>query len=392
MRKHLFFFLLSAFAFLSGCGKQEKIPDFAENEINMAEYAQTGDLSDNMEIVFYDLPCPENAVIGAWCVYNDLIFYAVDYIDHLSDHTGTGAAPAPSDVYNTRILRYDISTESAADFYVAESMLPISDLCCNGEILLWEEYPENIEISWELKYKLLDDPSMEPNILLKDGDVDGELWDIIPNLDGNKVYLYEQTSADDTAHPVLLYCYDIISKKASLQKTDLDLSSPYEQVSILDQWMASYQINTDNSSIYLENIENGEEKAIQVPTRVCHPVANGSYCIWKKTYDAELTPGYYLYNDSRKSIDYIQVENNIFAYTILGDYVILTCSDGIWCYDPEKRQYQCLLDDEDYSYIYISTGDDGNAYTAVETFQDGGIRIARIQLTNKQAMQCHDLH
>lgn len=105
--------------------------------------------------------------------------------------------------------------------------------------------------------------------------------------------------------------------------------------------------------------------------------------MWKKTYDAELMPGYYLYNDDQKSIDYIQVEDNIFAYTILGDCVLLTCSNGIWCYDPEKRQYQCLLDDEDYSYIYISNGNDGNAYTAVETFPDGGIRVAKIQLTNK---------
>ena len=383
MRKYLVFFLLSAFAFLSGCGKKENLLDFTENEINSTKYVQSNDLSNHIEIVFYDLPCPENAVIGAWCVYNDLIFYAVDYIDYLSDHTGTGTTIAPSEVYHTRILRYDISTKSATDFYITESIIPISDLCCNGEILLWEEYPKNIEVSWEIKYKLLNDSSLEPNILLKDGDVDGILSDIIPNLDGNKVYLYDQTDTDNTAHPILLYYYDITSGKTSLQKTELDLSSPYEQVSILNQWMATYQININNSNIYIENIEHGENKVIRVPTRVCHPVTNGFYCVWKKTYDAELTPGYYLYNDYQKSIDYIQVENNIFAYTILGDYVILTCSDGIWCYDPEKRQYQCLLDDEDYSNIYISIGEDGNAYTAVKTFQDGGIRIARIQLTNK---------
>lgn len=383
MRKYLLFFLLSTFTFLSGCGKQEKILDFTENEINPIEYVQTNDLSDNIEIVFYDLPCPENAVIGAWCVYDDLIFYAVDYIDYLSDHTGIGTIITPSEVYNSKILCYDISTKSATDFYIAESIIPISDLCCNGEILLWEEYPKNIDVSWELKYKLLDDSLSESNILLKDGDVDGIMLDIIPNLDGNKVYLYEQTGVDDTAHPILLYYYDITSKKTSLQKTELDLSSPYEQVSILNQWMATYQINVNNSNIYLDNIENGEKKVIKVPTRVCHPITNGLYCVWKKTYDAELMPGYYLYNDYQKSIDYIQVEDNIFAYTILGDCVLLTCSNGIWCYDPEKRQYQCLLDDEDYSYIYISNGNDGNAYTAVETFPDGGIRVAKIQLTNK---------
>lgn len=70
--------------------------------------------------------------------------------------------------------------------------------------------------------------------IFSDGDTEGELWDIIPNLAEQKIYWYDQDDLEKNEHPIKLYSYDIIRKEIKLEKEGLDLASPYEQVSIID--------------------------------------------------------------------------------------------------------------------------------------------------------------
>lgn len=69
---------------------------------------------------------------------------------------------------------------------------------------------------------------------------------------------------------------------------------------------------------------------------------------------------------------------DFFAYTLLGDYVILTTEDrdGLWCLDPESQTYANLLDNEEYSYLNVSQEPDGSVSTQLTGSVSGKMRIA----------------
>lgn len=205
-----------------------------------------------------DIPCPENAYVSTWCAYNQYIFYSIDYIDFMANQTGEAEEKEKTEEHNTRIVRYDTLDKSIEDIYIADGVIEVSNLNYNGEILIWEEYPGKEEMTWQLKYVDISKVSEGVKVLLSDGDIEGKLWNVTPKLTEDSMYIYEQLDTEKNEHPIILYKYDLKTKK-----------------------------------------------------------------------------------------------------------------------------YQSLLDNEEYSYVYISTHGDGYAYTKIGTLEDGSVRIAKIEVVSE---------
>lgn len=83
----------------------------------------------------------------------------------------------------------------------------ITDMYCNGEFLIWEDY--GVESDWSVKcLPLTLEESGEPETIINAQSIPGDFWSITPVLTEDKVYWYHQ--GDDEA---ILYQYDLKRKK-----------------------------------------------------------------------------------------------------------------------------------------------------------------------------------
>lgn len=383
MKKCAILIFVLAMLVFSGCAGSNTSVDFTNADTQSIQYEQTRELTEDIQTTIIDIPCPENAYISTWCAYHQYIFYSIDYIDFLANQTGEVEKKVKTEEHNTRIVRYDTSDKSIEDIYIADGVIPVSNLNYNGEILIWEEYPGKEEMAWQLKYVDLSKVSEGVKVLLSDGDIEGMLWNVTPKLTEESMYIYEQLDTEKNEHPIILYKYDLKSGEVTQVKDKIDLSSPYEQVSIVGNWMTTYQFAGEKNTIFMENLNTGEKNTIQFSEGVCCPMGSEDFCIWRESYDAAEYPHFLVYSAKEKTLERIELDENIFAYTFLKNYVLMTREDGIWCFDLKTRKYQCLLDDEEYSYVYISTHGDECAYTQIGTLEDGSVRIAKIEVVSE---------
>lgn len=112
----------------------------------MAAYTEADDLKERVRLEIIDVPKPEYAYVSAWTVYDEMVYYEADYIDYLTDHEGKGAIEPTSEHY-TKVMSYDIQSGDTKILYQAEDIIAITDLCTDGKILIWEEYPRRENMS-----------------------------------------------------------------------------------------------------------------------------------------------------------------------------------------------------------------------------------------------------
>lgn len=270
---HLFVagFLISVILVsVTGCTEQKEKSIISQNTEHVMEntgvqvenpasimYELDDSLKEKISVRLIDLPYPEHASIPSWVVDGNTVYYAVEFIDYLQDNEGTGER-VETEQYFSKIMSYDTDSGRTDTVYQADHAIEITDLCFNGTTLIWEEYPRQENLSWQIKSISAGGMEKQAEVIIRDGDTEGELFDVIPSLVGQKVYWYDTADADNGNHPVILYSYDMESRSVSTEKDGLDLSSPYEQASVIDGWMCSYYKDSGEGSIYIENTDRGE--------------------------------------------------------------------------------------------------------------------------------------
>lgn len=381
-RLYMMLILVTIFV-ITGCAQQKETILNLQNEKREAEtYKETDSLKEQLELQFIEIPVPEHANVSSWTVYDNMVYYGVDYIDYLTDHEGKGITRSEKDHY-TKIISYDIQSEVSETLYEADSVIAISDVCTNGKQLIWEEYPRQENLSWCVKLLALSEDNSTAETILSDNNTEGELFDIIPNLTAQNIYWYDLTNTP--SHPIHLFRYNLEKKDIAIMKENLDLSSSYEQVSIMDDQICTYAMNAVNNSkylktgmIYIDNLTQKHNITLSVPTKVIHPIANHNYCIWGESY--EENDRLWAYDFLSKQLQCISLKEigGKFSYTLLDDLIIVPTYNGIWCMDPKSQTYANLvMYGENDSFGHIWYNSDCSACTEIG-FTAGKLRFVKI--------------
>lgn len=347
---------VSAIVFLlSGCSRQQ------EQNKELVHYTQTNALKEQTALEFIEVPVPEHFGVSSWTVCDETVYYAINYMDYLSDHEGKGAVQ-PTQEHASRILSYDTKSGETSILYQAEGVIEMSDVCADGEILVWEEYPRLENMPWCIKMLSLTDRESKAETIFSDSDTDGELWSIVLSLTEEKIYWYDQSDTEKFVHPISLYQYDLKSGEIMVDKQKIDLSSPYEQVSVIDRQMCTYRmdsvvdsIDAKTSEIYIDDIQTGEQITVSVSTKVMRPVANEDYCIWGESYESNDVLWVYDRQTKQSACVSLAELGGKFSYTLLEDWIIISTHRGLWCLEPETQTYTNLLmfgEKNNYGYLW----------------------------------------
>ncbi len=387
MGKRYIALILMFIVSIAGCGsKDDSLFDFREQKKEMVSYTESDHLKEQVCLGIIDVPIPEHAYVSSWAVYDDMVYYEADYIDYLTDYEGKGAIE-PTAEHRTKVMSYDMQSGETKILYQAEDIIAITDLCTDGKILIWEEYPRLENVSWRIKMLSLTEKDSVAETIFSDGDTEGELWDIIPNLTEQKIYWYDQDDVEKDEHPIKLYSYDIKKEEIKLEKEGLDLASPYEQISIIDGKICTYEMHAPDgakqkyfktSSIYIEDREKNGKITLLTPSKIMHPVANEKFCIWGESYVSDDELWLYDYQSGQLECISLEMMGGKFAYMLLDDLIIVSTRNGIWCIEPETQTYtNMLLFGDEYSYGNIWHALDGNAYMQIDSSEEK-ISIAKM--------------
>ena len=92
------------------------------------------------------------AEVRTCCLYNEKVFYALDYMNFYDDPMGEKGEQEFDKRHNSQIRMYDIlSGEDRLVYqYNEDFCVAITDLQFNGEYLLWEDYNE-YQGDWTIK-------------------------------------------------------------------------------------------------------------------------------------------------------------------------------------------------------------------------------------------------
>lgn len=387
MGKRYIALILMFIVSIAGCGsRDDSLFDFREQKKEMVSYTESDHLKEQVCLGIIDVPIPEHAYVSSWAVYDDMVYYEADYIDYLTDHEGKGAIE-PTAEHRTKVMSYDMQSGETKILYQAEDIIAITDLCTDGKILIWEEYPRLENVSWRIKMLSLTEKDSVAETIFSDGDTEGELWDIIPNLGEQKIYWYDQDDLETNEHPIKLYSYDIIKKEIKLEKEGLDLASPYEQISIIDGKICTYEMyapdgakqrNFKTGSIYIEDREKDGKITLLTPSKIMYPLANDKFCIWGESYESDDELWLYDYQSGQLECISLEEIGGEFAYMLLDDLIIVSTRNGIWCIEPETQTYtNLLLFGEEYCYGHIWHALDGSAYMQIDSSEEK-ISIAKM--------------
>lgn len=355
--------------FLAGCSRnlpQDIIVD--KEELQTYVYQEEESLGKNIKISECEFPIPEHGQVDTFYVYNNVVYYSVGFSDYLENNTGYHFVQF-EEKYNTQIRSFDMeSKEDSLLYQYKEDMcIAVTDMQCNGTYLVWEDYKAN---EWNLqKFSLLS--AEEPETIVSRNTVyeSGTLSTITPTITEDSLYWYDQKDESDS--PIALYQYEFETRKINIVHSNLDLSSPYTHVSILNDICTYFKkISKDMSTIYIYDLKGEEKASLTVPTNVSNPISNGEICVWltgEDYYDRKML---YVYDLLEKTYEQIDV-SDAFSYGILGDYLIVNRIDynqhnydGIFCYDVKSKTYLPLAGVENAIYGFTLHGLTGNIYAS----------------------------
>lgn len=133
-RSDLSIFLISLL-FLTACAKDPEVVDLSDKDaIQTVEYTESETLSNNIIMEKCSINIPENGSINNFSVYNDTIYYALDYFLKYDNPTGEKVIPAFDKRDNTQIRAYNMNdkTDTLLYQYEEERCMTVTDIQCNG--------------------------------------------------------------------------------------------------------------------------------------------------------------------------------------------------------------------------------------------------------------------
>ena len=149
MKKKVYVLLLATLLGLTGCGGTNE-SDVSEEIAMKLEYSDGELQGDKLELQKYALTYPQEATLSTFCVKDEMIYYGLVYSVPFESATSEEDVPEFIPEYNTQIRSCNMQNgeEQVLYTYTAEHYIEISDMCCNGEALVWEDY--NVDDTWWL--------------------------------------------------------------------------------------------------------------------------------------------------------------------------------------------------------------------------------------------------
>ncbi len=311
MKKYSLLIMVCIIIFLSACSKSEKEKIYAVDIKNAEtfEYQKSEKLAEKIKMNHYVIELPKGGCAGPFCIYGTTLYYSIDYIDYLSDQTGEEKVPLFEEKYNTQIRSFDLESQEGQLIYQykKERCIQISYMFCTGKKLVWSDNDlETINEKWSINEIELDSGLVSENVYYSD-------------------------------------------------------ESPIEKMRIMNNICTTYQMNGDNTVIYMENIKTEETVGISVESEVSVPLCNGEICIWASGYEAQDRNIIYIYDISQQTIEKLEV-TNAFSYALVKDLILVKQEEGICCYDIKSKEYINLIPKEEAECGYTMQGLENNSY------------------------------
>lgn len=310
---------------LSGCSDEEteapKPKYFDLNEV--AKYPHTGyketDITKTcLKVGKHDIPLPEDAGCGAFCVYGNNVYYSVQYIGLI--HIGVEF----KEEYNTSIWRYRTDTKENELIYQydLDYCVDIFDMKCNGDVIVWSEWHRYN--SCRVKYFDLQNID-EPVEIITEGE--GSLSEINMMLSYDSVYWVEEVNGEKGKY-----------------------------------------------SIIIHNTAKGTEEVVEVSEEIEILACNSRFCIGKP--DTSYSDCIYVYNIEYKQMIKMEMEK-FYQCVLMDNMVIVSAEAGVTAYNLDKKEKTLLATDTCYS---IYRGNDNNAYIAMNNTWLGEMHILNITM------------
>ena len=353
----------------TGCAPTDTITLTEADIVNMT-YEQDSSALDNVEMEEYSISLPENGYVGAFCIYGSTVYYTVSFGDYLMSPGQEGAKKFEPQ-YNTQIRTFANGQDVLLYQYNETFCVEITDMYCNGEFLIWEDY--GVESDWSVKcLPLTLEESGEPETIINAQSIPGDFWSITPVLTEDKVYWYHQ--GDDEA---ILYQYDLKKKEMEEIRDGLTLSSPYEHVSIVNGVCTTYEEKRGQTKIRMEEIDSQNTAVLLVDGKVQNPICNGDICVWEAEEDI-----LYIHLLEKGVTERIDIRpQHIFSYGLIGNYVIVNCKGdaGAYCYDVKNKIYESLDSSAKVQYLYTFQGQEDNVYMEIVD-EDEAFKIKNVKI------------
>jgi len=307
--------------FLTSCSnKQEQNIVINQKEIiQCTNFDEKETLKEKLIIEEFKIRIPENASVNSFCVYENMVYYSVEFGDYLLGPKQIGKEEIPfEDKYNTQIRAFDTETkeDNMVYRYSAKECIGVSDIQCNGKELVWEEYQNG---TWNIKLFLLGEPQKEPI-----------------------------------------------------------LKSPYEHINIHDG-VKSVCTEKENNINMIQLSDNLDILNLEIDMDVSAPIANKQLCIWMKGYDYHERQELYCF-DREKQTTYCIPTSYTFAYEVLDNMILLNQEDEIICYNVKTMEKTTLTEGK-RGYGFLFSGIEGNVYAEIfdEEKEDGTLNIINIK-------------
>lgn len=370
MKKISYIWLIISILLLSACKNDGQALIDLTNTRNLTpiSFSETDNVKMQLAIKQISIPTQENAYINSFCEVDGIIYYTVSFFDYLEkiameqkDNTLRF-----EEKYNTQIRAFNTSSKEDRLIYKynKDYCVLVTNLVCNGEYLVWEDYAK--DSSWSINKINLGNNKVinTPKVIISQNDYpDTILGSITLTITKDYLYWYQCTpSTDKGKFNTRIDYYDFENDKVSTIMDNLFLISPYERVSIVDNVICAYSKDIDDIYvIHVYDIKANARHDIIVPTNVVAPISNGKIIIWSDTFDAKRNM--YVYNLEKDEINLIQNgdDYSLLSYNILDDKVLVCNSkdaDGfsnIYYYDiyGNTRSNITTNNNENISYGYM---------------------------------------
>lgn len=340
--------------FLASCGSENSSVDLTEKEAQVLKYeaVTAQEESGQREIV---ISIPESSEISGYVVYKDTVYYSLEYTTLFEDNTGTGV-PEFTKEYSTQICAYDIKTGSGEVLYQYDNdyCIHVTDMQCNGEKLIWEDYPK--EKIWNVKCMNLADGQTKD--ILSQAEGESGFDTITPRITEKGIYFYN----NDENNKVNLLYYEFENNTTTFVAEDVYLMSPYIKPAVVNGVLSYCRQEEGETRIIMVDLSSQKETGLKVAMDVRDAMSDGKVCVWMTGYGTE--DEVYVYDLSAKELQKIST-GNIFSYAVSEGKVVINernAETGIWLYDTEKETKSCLFDGTECYFGFTNIGYENNIY------------------------------
>lgn len=361
MKKHNSLFFVFIFLLLiTACskGKVEEVDLTDIKQVTIFDYRKSESIKNNLKMEMFKIKIPNGGQINSFCIYNNTVFYVVDFYNYFENPTGEKPHIDFEKKYNTQIRSFELENNEDLLLYQydEEKCVQVTDMQCNGKELVWEDY---IDVnSWNIKKMSLSENGVAENIFSYEPEK-GIMTAITLTITDDGLFWYNQVG--DGVYSIELCRYDFETKKVSIEKAGLSLSYPFEHINILDGIYTTYKTNLNNTTqIYIDNLKNKEELILNVAGNIRNPVSNGEICVWLVFDDYQDGESIFIYDIKGQTMEKVDVPY-VLSYGLVGNLLLVNQEDGLYCYDVKNKEYENIIKTE-IPFGYTFQGQQNNIY------------------------------